>query len=200
MPTWWESPSSTPAYRTPPRRRTRGSTTSTQISTAPTRDPAWKQREIDTWFGWRVSDIADRWPDFAARVNDLGVGSYLSAPLTVDDEHLGAVNIYSFDPHGFSNIDEVLVRLLVTAAEAAVRISRRAKDAQFELDGLVTAMRTRADIEQAKGIIMAVRGISADAAFDVLSRQSQNENVKVSVLAASMISSVTAQSQIGSRG
>ena len=59
------------------------------------------------------------------------------------------------------------------------------------MSGLVTAMKTRGDIEQAKGILMAVRGISADDAFALLSEQSQNRNVKVTDLAASMIATIT---------
>jgi GAF domain-containing protein len=68
----------------------------------------------------RVDEVAARWPTFAAAVSGLGVKSYLSAPLAVDFEHAGSLNIYSFDGDGFSDIDEVLVKLFVTAVEAAV--------------------------------------------------------------------------------
>lgn len=145
----------------------------------------------------RVSEIVARWPRFAATVADIGVNSYLSAPLTLDDKHVGALNLYSRDGNGFSDVDEVLVRLFVTAIEAAINISRRAQSAEEEVLGLTTAMRTRADIEQAKGILMAVRGIPADEAFAILSEQSQNRNVKVTDLAASMIASITSK-QTGS--
>lgn len=139
----------------------------------------------------RVDDVAERWPRFAANVTGLGVRSYLSAPMSIDDRHLGALNIYSRNTHGFGDIDEVLVQLFATAIEAAVRITRRAETAETELDGLITAMKTRADIDQAKGIIMAVRGVSADEAFSILSEQSQNTNVKISTLAANMIRSIS---------
>ncbi|MER6799842.1 ANTAR domain-containing protein, partial [Amycolatopsis mediterranei] len=39
---------------------------------------------------------------------------------------------------------------------------------------------------QAKGIIMARRGVSADAAFDVLRRTSQDLNVKLADLARTL--------------
>lgn len=138
----------------------------------------------------RADDVSDRWPNFAANVADIGVRSYLSAPLSLDDEHVGALNIYSYSTAGFSDIDEVLVALFVTSIEVAVAISTRARSAEREVDGLHTAMRTRADIEQAKGMIMAMRGITADQAFEVLSAQSQNRNVRVSDIAAALIESV----------
>ncbi|MFI8567042.1 ANTAR domain-containing protein [Rhodococcus sp. NPDC078407] len=138
----------------------------------------------------RVSEAADRWPTFASNVADIGIASYLSAPLTVDNKHLGALNIYSYSDHGFSDVDEALVRLFVTAIEAAVWISRRATSAEDEVEGLTTAMKTRAAIEQAKGVIMALRGCTADEAFAIMATQSQQRNIKVADIAASIIESV----------
>lgn len=138
----------------------------------------------------RVDDVAARWPRFAASVADIGVQSYLSAPLVLDERHVGALNIYSYDAHGFSDIDEALVRLFVIAVETAVMVSRRADSAEEEVDGLTTAMKTRAGIEQAKGIIMALRGVDADAAFAILSEQSQSRNIKVTDIAALLIASI----------
>ncbi|MDJ0362766.1 GAF and ANTAR domain-containing protein [Rhodococcus sp. H29-C3] len=140
----------------------------------------------------RVGEVAVRWPTFASAVADIGVRSYLSAPLAVDSEHAGSLNIYSFDGHGFSDIDKVLVKMLVTSVEVAVWNSRHAIEAQEETAGLRQAMKTRGTIEQAKGIVMAVRGISPDAAFAALSEQSQRENTKLAVLAARIVDSAAA--------
>ncbi|MEW1931953.1 GAF and ANTAR domain-containing protein [Rhodococcus sp. NPDC079359] len=137
----------------------------------------------------RVDEAAARWPTFAAAVSGLGVKSYLSAPLAVDSEHAGSLNIYSFDGDGFSDIDEVLVKMFVTAVEAAVWNSRHTEEAKQETAGLRDAMRTRATIEQAKGILIAVRGVSPDAAFAALAEQSQRENTRVAVLAARVVNS-----------
>lgn len=141
----------------------------------------------------RVREVRSRWPDFATKVSGMGVGSYLSAPLSVDDQHLGALNIYGFGDHGFGDVDELVVRVFVTAVEAAVWNSRRARLAQTEVEGLQEAMKTRAYIEQAKGIIMAARGMSAEEAFAVLADQSQNSNVKVSEVSQRLIESVSVE-------
>jgi GAF domain-containing protein len=141
----------------------------------------------------RVRQVQERWPDFAEKVAGMGVGSYLSAPLSIDDRHLGALNIYSFGSHGFDDIDELVVKVFVIAVEAAVWNARRARLAQTELDGLQEAMKTRAYIEQAKGVVMAARGLSADDAFAVLNQQSQNTNVKVVTVAQRLIGSVAAE-------
>ncbi|MEH6793122.1 MAG: GAF and ANTAR domain-containing protein [Rhodococcus sp. (in: high G+C Gram-positive bacteria)] len=138
----------------------------------------------------RVDEVTTRWPTFAAAASDIGVQSYLSAPLAVDSEHAGSLNIYGFGAGGFNDIDEVVVKMFVTSVEAAVWNSRHAAEAKQELVGLREAMATRATIEQAKGIIMAARRIGPDAAFAALVQQSQRENARVAVLAARVVDSV----------
>lgn len=143
-----------------------------------------------------LGDMAVRWPKFAAGAEPVGVQSYLSAPISLSPntsdygEQIGSLNVYGWTDHGFTDSDEMLVTVFVTAVESAVWNSRRSQDAQSELQGLREAMRTRATIEQAKGIVMAIRGIAADDAFEVLSLQSQNENVKVATLAQRIVESV----------
>jgi AmiR/NasT family two-component response regulator len=48
-------------------------------------------------------------------------------------------------------------------------------------------MRTRAGIEQAKGILIAERGIGADEAFQVLRAESQRTNASHAVVAARLV-------------
>lgn len=138
----------------------------------------------------RVDEITTRWPAFAAAAADIGVQSYLSAPLAVDSEHAGSLNIYGFDAGGFSDIDEVVVKMFVTSVEAAVWNSRHTAEAKQEVVGLRAAMATRATIEQAKGILMATQSMTPGAAFAALVQQSQRENTRVAVLAARMVDSV----------
>ena len=52
---------------------------------------------------------------------------------------------------------------------------------------VVGAMASRASIEQAKGVLMAQRGIDADAAFALLATTSQDTNVKLREVAAQVI-------------
>ena len=58
---------------------------------------------------------------------------------------------------------------------------------------------TRAEIEQAKGLLMAVYGISADRAFDILVWRSQETNIKVRDLARRFITAMTGTLPGGAR-
>ena len=62
-----------------------------------------------------------------------------------------------------------------------------------ERDGLREAMRNRAVIEQAKGVLAARHGIDPDAAFDRLRGESQRRNVRLAELAAALVADVTAR-------
>jgi hypothetical protein len=58
-----------------------------------------------------------------------------------------------------------------------------------ELEGVRTAMRNRAVIEQAKGVLVERLGISPDEGFDHLTRLSQRANVKLVEVAAAIVGS-----------
>jgi AmiR/NasT family two-component response regulator len=53
---------------------------------------------------------------------------------------------------------------------------------------LQTALASRAEIEQAKGVLMARSRVSPDEAFGILRRMSQEENVKLRDIAIRVIS------------
>ncbi|MFI7679063.1 ANTAR domain-containing protein [Actinophytocola sp. NPDC049390] len=135
----------------------------------------------------RVADVGARWPDFADAAAEAAVASYLSAPLIAEREYRGSLNLYGFAAHGFGRLDAALLELYTTAAGAALRSAERYLRARDHVEQLRHALVSRAVIDQAKGVIMAVRGISADEAFAVLVDQSQRENVKVRELARRFI-------------
>ncbi|MFB6395531.1 ANTAR domain-containing protein [Polymorphospora lycopeni] len=66
-----------------------------------------------------------------------------------------------------------------------------------ERDGLRTAMRGRAIIEQAKGVLMARERITAEEAFDRLRRVSQRTNVRLVEVAARTVARVAPPPTVG---
>jgi hypothetical protein len=68
--------------------------------------------------GVSVTEVADRWPMFVRDADAAGFGSFLSAPLAVQDGHTGAINCYRARGHGFAELDEKLLDLYTSAATA----------------------------------------------------------------------------------
>ncbi|NUT36117.1 MAG: ANTAR domain-containing protein, partial [Hamadaea sp.] len=67
----------------------------------------------------------------------------------------------------------------------------RVQRLENEMAGLRRAMRTRAVIEQAKGILAARQGCDPETAFTQLSRRSQDTNTPLVDVAADVVNSVT---------
>ncbi|MBE8519255.1 ANTAR domain-containing protein [Amycolatopsis sp. H6(2020)] len=77
-----------------------------------------------------------------------------------------------------------------TAVEAVLRSARRFVKARDTTAQLRTALTSRATIDQAKGVLMALHRIPADAAFALLVAQSQQENVKLRTIADRFIAGI----------
>jgi transcriptional regulator with GAF, ATPase, and Fis domain len=132
----------------------------------------------------------NRWPEFAADSAAYGVRAYLCAPLVLSAEQVGALNVYAFREDAFNQLDEALLRLMTTAASAVISNVRQYLRMRDIADNLRTAMASRAEIEQAKGVLMAVHGITADEAFGRLVTQSQHTNIKLTVIARDLLESL----------
>ena len=131
----------------------------------PCLDAVWKHRFV------LVEDMRHepRWPRFAAEAIELGVSSSLSLQLVIDDDRLGALNLYARAPGAFGE-ESVDVGLAI-ATHAAIALT----GAQTE-QHLRTAIDSRDLIGQAKGILMERYRITAAQAFAVLVRASQESN------------------------
>jgi GAF domain-containing protein len=139
-----------------------------QLRQGPCIDAVWEQQIV------RVDDVAtdERWPEFARRAADLGVGSMMCFQLFVAGDQLGALNMYSRSRGAFDDESEDIG--LVFASHAAVALA----GAEHE-EHLRAGMGSRDVIGQAKGILMERHRLTSDQAFGVLARVSQEMNRKL---------------------
>ncbi|WP_243789357.1 GAF and ANTAR domain-containing protein [Saccharopolyspora gloriosae] len=114
----------------------------------------------------------DRWPRFAPAAAAHGIGSMLSFQLFARENTLGALNLYSTEPHGFTADSQALGSLF--AAHAAMALGESQHVAQLQ-----QALTSRDVIGQAKGILMERFGLDAKEAFAMLVRSSQETNMKL---------------------
>jgi GAF domain-containing protein len=113
-----------------------------------------------------------RWPDFGREAQQRGMRSMLSFQLFVRSENLGALNLYSDEPGAFSEDSFLIGEIL--AQHAAVAMIGAAAETQFE-----NALATRDVIGQAKGMLMQRDNLTGLQAFSLLTRASQQTNVKL---------------------
>ena len=140
-----------------------------------------------------VGEYAELWPEFTAAAKEAGVRAYLSVPLLLatpgegPGELAGSFNIYARSAAAFDPFDETLMELFSTAASAAISNARRWHRARTQVEQLTEALTTRAEIDQAKGVLMAVHRITADEAFARLTDTSQRTNTKLHELARNLM-------------
>jgi GAF domain-containing protein len=127
------------------------------------------------------------WPEFRQAALAHGIHSTLSLPLVVDQRSMGALNLYSRQEGGFDEDDQEIAELFASQAAIVLANSQAFWDARALNIGLGEAMKNRAVIEQAKGILMARQHCAEDEAFDLLVRASQRENIKLRTVAQRIV-------------
>ena len=127
------------------------------------------------------------WPAFSEAAAAHGIASSLSVPLLARHEGVGALNLYSRSPAAFSEDDVEAALQFASHAAIVLANSQAYWDAHQLGEDLAQAMRSRATIEQAKGILMAAQRCTADEAFEILVRASQRENRKLRDIAEEMV-------------
>jgi GAF domain-containing protein len=125
--------------------------------------------------------LADgRWPRWAPEAAGLGFAASLSVHLFTDST-LGSINMYSLTPRDFTETDIENARVIAAHASVVLAYGR-------QNDNLWRAIDARNLIGQAQGILMERYGLTGPKAFALLRRYSQQQNLKMRVLAEELTS------------
>ena len=119
-----------------------------------------------------IDDMATepRWPRFTAAAVERGVRSSLSFQLFVNSANLGSLTLYGGEPGAFDEESVVIGELC--SLHASVALIGAAGMTQLR-----DALSSRDTIGQAKGILMHRENLTAEAAFALLARTSQDANI-----------------------
>jgi hypothetical protein len=123
--------------------------------------------------------FADHWPTWSRRVTRAGFGRAVSAPLESDRGELGYLYVFG-SPDGWGW--QELQRLRLVAQETAVALALLG-----DKENLWLAIDARHRIGVAQGLVMQRYGVSADQAYSLLRRISQQEGIKLAVVAEQIV-------------
>jgi GAF domain-containing protein len=142
----------------------------------------------------RPSEVLDtltdqQWPDFARRAAERGCRSVLSVPMPVQELVSGGLNVYARQSHASDERDRELAARFAEYAVVPVSNMYLYESAVERVGHLETALDSRAVIDQAKGILMERFKLTADQAFQALTRVSMESNIKVREVAERMVES-----------
>lgn len=136
---------------------------------------------------------ATKWPRFCRQAASLGIRSCYSVPLLHDREPVGALVLYARRPGAFGPDETRRADKFAAHASGALALSLRMASCADENDQLRSSIVSRAVIDQALGVIMATERCPQDKAFAMLRSVSQNTNVKIRDLAATIVTSVSGE-------
>jgi GAF domain-containing protein len=134
-----------------------------------------------------AEEAHEQFPRFCAAARAQGIRSFLAAPLFTNAQSVGSFNLYGRDPAAFDSLDAEILDLLTTAVSRTIGDFARYKSASRVAETIQGALENRAPIEQAKGMLMALHGIDAGAAFDMLRQESQAKNIRLHVIASDLV-------------
>jgi GAF domain-containing protein len=151
---------------------------------------------LRTGVSHRVDDIdkEERFGSFPELARENGLRSMLALPLAPPRQQVaGVLNMYSTERHTFTPAVREEAVVFAGYASGALGVALRfAGQQQFSLD-LQSAISSRTVIDQALGIVMVQQSCSSDRAFEILTRASQHQNVKLRDLAADLVTKVGGQ-------
>jgi transcriptional regulator with GAF, ATPase, and Fis domain len=122
----------------------------------------------------------DRWPRWAPVAAEAGIGSVFSIRLESPQHVVGALNLYSRSVDGFDQEAQLTGPIFAMHASNAIYTAS-------EVENLAVALRTRHLIGLAQGMLMLRYGLEEDQAFRFLTRRSQEQNVKLRVVAENVV-------------
>jgi len=128
---------------------------------------------LEAAVGEEIREITDartetRWPEYARVAVERDCLSSLSAPVPIREGLHGGLNLYAHEAGSFGDDARETAATFASYAAVAVHNMHLYETTRELADNLDIAMRTRAVIEQAKGILMSQRRCDATDAFNLL--------------------------------
>jgi GAF domain-containing protein len=134
-----------------------------------------------------AQDVARRWPDFARHAVEGGFSAVSAVPLTLRQESVGALNLFSTTDGALGDDDLRVVQAMADIATIGILQARLISDQHTLTSQLETALHSRVKIEQAKGVVAERNNIDVDDAFVLIRRFARNNHRLLSDAAVGIV-------------
>ena len=131
------------------------------------------------------------YPEFRKAARREGVSHTMSVGFSTGDQVMGAMNIYNSTGRPFGDDSDRIARAFAVCAGIVLANVERYRLAASRANHLEVALLSRAPIEQAKGILMTRHRCTSEEAFTMLLGLSQNQNIKLRVIAQDVVDQAT---------
>lgn len=134
-----------------------------------------------------LSQAGALWPQFAPLAIGAGFHSVHAFPMRLRDDVIGALNLFSVHQMLLDPQEARVVQSLADVATIAILQERSISRAEALTEQLQGALNSRIVIEQAKGALARIEGITVDEAFDRLRRRARSQRQRLVDVAAAVL-------------
>jgi len=134
-----------------------------------------------------IATSASEWPAFRAAAREQGFQSVHATPMKLRGEVIGTMNLFKVAPGALGERDVAVVQALADVATIGVIQQRISAESQIVAEQLQKALESRVLIEQAKGAVSQVTGLSMDEAFGTLRQYAHDGNLTLHAVATAVV-------------
>lgn len=134
-----------------------------------------------------LATASDRWPLFAPAAERAGFLSVHAVPMRLRDQTIGALNLFGRHGEDFSDDEVRVVQSLADIATIALLQERSISRADALTEQLQGALNSRVVIEQAKGALAQLEGVTPDQAFELLRSQARSTQRRLADVADAVL-------------
>lgn len=143
-----------------------------------------------------LGEAQGRWPRFAEAALAGGFRSVHAFPLRLRDQVIGAVNLFGAEPRVLTAEEQSVVQALANVATIALVQEQAIARAEVVNEQLQVALNDRAVVEQAKGAVARLLGVSPDVAFEVIDDHARRRDEGLSALARRLLTDPSAMAEL----
>lgn len=127
------------------------------------------------------------WPVFTERLQELGYQSAQAVPMRLRTETIGALNIFRSQPGPLSASDLRLGQAMADVATVGLLQERAIAERELLATQLQSALTSRIQLEQAKGVLAERAGVEMDQAFTAMRDYARGHNLRLREVAAAIV-------------
>lgn len=134
-----------------------------------------------------LSSAGDRWPVFATASLEAGYAAVHAFPMKLRDSVIGSINAFSTRSATLGHDEQRVIQGLADIATIAILQERAVARAEAVTEQLQSALNTRIVIEQAKGALAQMEGVSVDEAFEAMRSRARSGQQRLADVAAEVL-------------
>ncbi len=130
------------------------------------------------------------WPAFTEQLRGLGFHSAQALPMRLREETIGALNLFRLEPGRLSETDMRIGQAMADVATVGLIQERAIAASELLATQLQTALTSRVQLEQAKGMLAERTGLPLGQAFQLMRDYARGRGRRLGEVAAQIIDGV----------